>query len=334
MNNVIEADFQVVEERTPETIRAEIKTIEAQVYKTTLDGVVQIGSRLRELKDMMDHGKWLPWCEENLGYSKRQAQKYMELSEEYGKENSPYSNAQTCAHLSISKAYSLLALPEEEVESFAENHDVENLTVKELEAEIKDWKQKNEDLKKEKENVQAEMETARKERETLLRQIDDGEVRRLELVEEIEELKERKADPEEIEKLRKKLDKEKETVKDLKDQLKQGDENRQRLIDDALAKQKDRMKKEAEEAQAQKVKEAEELRRAAERQTEALKKKLEQAGNEEVLRFKLKADQLQEDFKAMEIDIQAMKDKDTGQADKLKAALKTIMETLIGRLEA
>lgn len=333
MNNDIEADYQVVEERTPETIRAEIKTIEAQVYKTTLDGVIQIGNRLRELKDMIGHGNWLTWCKESLGYSDRQARRYIEISEEYGNEKSAFSNWKMSSNLSISKAYSLLALPEEEVESFAENHDVENLTVKELEAEIKDWKQKNEDLKKEKENVQAEMETARKERETLLRQIDDGEVRRLELVEEIEELKERKADPEEIEKLRKKLDKEKETVKDLKERLKQGDENRQRLIDDALAKQKDRMKKEAEEAQAQKVKEAEELRRAAERQTEALKKKLEQSGNEEIIRFKLKTDQLQEDFQILKNAMETIQSKDAEQAGKLKAALKLIMETLLKQLE-
>lgn len=334
MKEVIEAEFQVMEERTPETIRAEIKTIEAQVYKTTLDGVIQIGKRLRELKEMMDHGKWLPWCEENLGYSKRQAQKYMELSEEYGKENSAYLNTQTCAHLSISKAYSLLALSEEEVGSFSETHDMESMTVKELEAEIKDWKRKHEALEKEKEGLRVEMETAKEEQETLRSQIESGEARRLEMEKEMGELKESKADPEEIEALRKKLEKEKGKAQKLKEELKQREENQKEAIDEALTEQKERIQKEAEEAQARKLRESEELRRAAESQAERLKKKLERSGNEKVLAFKLKADQMQEDFKALEAAVQDMEGEDPEQAGKLKNALKTIMETLIGRLGA
>lgn len=334
MKEVIEAEFQVMEERTPETIRAEIKTIEAQVYKTTLDGVIQIGKRLQELKEMVGHGKWLPWCEENLGYSERQMQKYMEISAEYGKENSPYLNPHTCADLSISKAYKLLALPGEAVESFTETHDVGDMTVKELEAEIKDWKRKHEALEKEKEGLRMGMETAKEEQETLRSQIESGEARRLELEKEMDELKESKADPEEIETLRKKLEKEKGKTQKLKEELKQKEEKQKEAIDEALTEQKERIQKEAEEAQAQKLRESEELRRAAESQAERLKKKLERSGNEKVLAFKLKADRLQEDFKALEAAVLDMEGEDPEQAGKLKNALKTIMETLIGRLGA
>lgn len=333
MNNVIEADFQVMQDRTPEVIRTEIKTIEAQVYKTTLDGVIQIGNRLQELKEMVGHGKWLLWCEENLGYSKRQMQKYMEISTEYGKENSPYLNTHMCADLSISKAYSLLSLPEEEVESFTENHNIENLTVKELEAEIKGWKQKHEDLEKEKEGIQEELQQAKKEQEELEQEVEEQERYCAELETEMEGLKEQHTDPEELKKLQDKLDKEKENVKKLKEELKQEEEKQKQAINAALEEQKEQVTKEAEAAQEEKIKQAEASKQQAEEQIKTLQKKLEQSGNEDIIRFKLKADQLQEDFKSLQIAVETIQTKDAEQAGKLKAALKLIMETLMKQLE-
>lgn len=334
MKEVIEAEFQVMEERTPETIRAEIKMIEKQVGEAVANGAIRIGRRLQELKGILGHGKWLPWCKENLGYSERQARRFMEISAKYGDENSAFSNRTTWSDLSISKAYRLLALPEETVGAFAETHDVEDMTVKELEAEIKDWKRKHEALEKEKEGLRVEMETAKEEQETLRSQIESEEARRLELEKEMSELKESKADPEEIEALRKKLEKEKGKAQKLKEELKQREEKQKEAIDEALTEQKERIQKEAEEAQAQKLRESEELRRAAESQAERLKKKLERSGNEKVLAFKLKADQMQEDFKALEAAVLDMEGEDPEQAGKLKNALKTIMETLVGRLGA
>lgn len=333
MNNVIEADFQVMQDRTPDVIRTEIKTIEAQVYKTTLDGVIQIGKRLQELKEMIGHGKWLPWCKENLGYSERQMQKYLEISAEYGKENSPYLNPHTCADLSISKAYKLLAIPENEVESFTEKHDIENLTVKELEAEIKDWKQKHEALEKEKEGLQEELEQAQKEQEELEQEVEEQERYCAELETEMEGLKEQGTDPAELEQLQNKLDKEKENVKKLKEELKQEAEKQKQAIDAALEEQKEQVTKEVEEAQEAKIKQAEASRQQAEEQIKVLQKKLEQSGNEDIIRFKLKTDQLQEDFKALQIAMETIQTKDAEQAGKLKAALKLIMETLLKQLE-
>ena len=137
MNDVVDVEFREVQERTLPIIASEIKTIEEVVYKTTLEGVIQIGKRLEEAKGQVGHGGFSDWCKECLGYSQRQAQKYMEISSKYSDGNSPFSNANISSHLSISKAYSLLALPEEEVENFTEEHDIESLTVKQLEEEIK-----------------------------------------------------------------------------------------------------------------------------------------------------------------------------------------------------
>ena len=180
MENIINADYQVVQERTPEVIRTEIKTIEAQVYKTTLDGVIQIGTRLQEVKEMLGHGNWLPWCKENLGYSDRQAQRYIEISQEYGKENSGYLNTTISSDLSISKAYSLLSLPEEEVEKFAEENDVENMTVKKLESEIKKWKNRAASLDAYLEDVKeahAKLQAQKEEKEAALAEKEETEAK-------------------------------------------------------------------------------------------------------------------------------------------------------------
>lgn len=134
---VVDVEFKDIQERTLPVIASEIKTIEAIVYKTTLEGVIQIGKRLEEAKAQIGHGSFSDWCKRSLGYSQRQAQKYMEISTKYSDENSPFSNANISSHLSISKAYSLLALPEEEVENFVEEHAIEDMTVKKLEEEIR-----------------------------------------------------------------------------------------------------------------------------------------------------------------------------------------------------
>ena len=155
MNEVVDVEFREIQERTLPVIASEIKTIEEVVYKTTLEGVIQIGKRLEEAKGKVGHGSFSGWCKEYLGYSQRQAQKYMELSSKYSDENSPFSNANISSHLSISKAYSLLALPEEEVENFTEEHDIESLTVKQLEEEIKNLKEeKARELKEKTEEMQ------------------------------------------------------------------------------------------------------------------------------------------------------------------------------------
>lgn len=295
-NEIIEADYQVIPERTPETIRAEIKTIEAQVYNTTLNGCIEIGRRLSELKEMLGHGNWLPWCKEQLGYSDRQARRYMEISENYGDENSPFSNWTTSSNLSISKAYSLLSVPEEEVEEFVENHDVENVTVKELNAQIEEWKRKNESLQTALDNTEVE-------KEELQNRIDTAESRSDELVSEIGKLKEKQSDPAEIEKLQAQLDKEKEKLKKAKEDLKKEKDSQEQALQEALEEKKAEMQKEAEAVQAEKLEAAAHREQEAREQVATLEKKLQLSQNE-----------------------------DAEQAAKLKKAARTVLQSMMGRL--
>ncbi len=173
MSNIVEADYRVVPERTLPVIASEILYIESQVAKTALDGAIQIGIKLKEAKEKVDHGQWEDWCSENLNYSKSKAEKMMKIATEYGDENSPYAKTYMCTDLSISKALRLLQVPESEVESFAEKNDIQDMTVKELEDKIKALKQEKEDqsveMEKEILELQERMEKKNDEAERLAR---------------------------------------------------------------------------------------------------------------------------------------------------------------------
>lgn len=144
MSNSIEARYQIVQERSLPVIASEIHQIERTVYTVAMDGAIQIGEKLKEAKTMIPAGEWVKWLDENLNYSQRQAYNFIEISDNYGNENSPYYNLQTSANLSISKALELLRLPDEEVESFVEEHDIESETVKNLRKEIGELKSRAE----------------------------------------------------------------------------------------------------------------------------------------------------------------------------------------------
>ena len=110
MSNIVEADYKVVIDDDLPTLVARIKTAEATVYRVTLAGVIEIGKCLEAAKEKVKHGEWEEWCTENLGYSQRQAQRFMKIADTYGNENSIFGKSDTLSDLSISKAYSLLSI--------------------------------------------------------------------------------------------------------------------------------------------------------------------------------------------------------------------------------
>lgn len=322
MEQIVEAEYQVVQERSPEVIRTEIKTIEAQVYKTTLDGVIQIGKRLQELKEMIGHGNWLTWCRENLGYSDRQARRYIEISTEYGDENSAFSNWTTLSNLSISKAYSLLSLPENEVEAFAKEHDVEDMTVKELEAEIKSWKDKTE-------AAEQAAEQAKKEKEEIQECIKTEIDQRAELENKIAELESQKTNPEELKKAKEELENKKKEIEEIKEKLKEEKDKQKGEIEKEIAAQKEIWKSEAEKEQNDRIQEIEKRRKNAEEQAEKLEAKLKKLENGNMVLFKARVDMMQKMFREI-LDMVAVEESE--QAQKMKTALTTVMEAMINQI--
>lgn len=118
---------QPAEERTIEAVTGDI--LEAQ--RKGGEAVLTIGRCLIEAKDMLRHGEWLPWLAEKVGYSEKTAQNFMRLAREF-------SNPQAIADLGATKALKLLALPADEREQFVADHNVIDMTTRQLEAAIKE----------------------------------------------------------------------------------------------------------------------------------------------------------------------------------------------------
>ena len=316
MSNIVEADYRVVPERTLPVIASEILYIESQVAKTALDGAIQIGIKLKEAKEKVDHGQWEDWCSENLNYSKSKAEKMMKIATEYGDENSPYAKTYMCTDLSISKALRLLQVPESEVESFAEKNDIQDMTVKELEDKIKALKQEKEDqsveMEKEILGLQEQMEQKNDEAERLAR--------------ELAALKSQTADPDEITKLEEKLQKTKIRENELKEKLKAEKETRNQEIQKALEKEGDKLKAEAETAAAKQIESTRRDNESMAQQIKELEAKIDNVSNESLMLFKLKVDQLQKVYQ--ECQKAAV---ETPDPDKTKTALLQIVKALVGR---
>lgn len=121
--------------RDIETITAEILTLK----QTAGDAIIGIGQRLIEAKEMLPHGAWLPWLEEQVEFSERTARNFMRLAREW-------TNRQALADLGAAKALTLLALPPEERAQFMEEHHTINgedktvidMTSRELEQAIRE----------------------------------------------------------------------------------------------------------------------------------------------------------------------------------------------------
>lgn len=317
MSNIVEADYRVVQERTLPVIASEILFIESQVARTALEGAIQIGLKLKEAKEQVEHGRWENWCRKNLNYSKSKAEKLMRIASEYGDENSIYAKTYTCTDLSISKALSLLQVPEEEVKNFSENNDVESMTVKELNDKIKA-------LESEKEMRAVEVNVLTEEYEKRLTAADEE----LEHIKsELTELQDSTADPDALADLEAKLEKAKEKEKKLKEEMKQEKESRDLQIQQAVEEKADQMRKEAEQAAAGRLSEAESLNTELAEKLDHLEKKLESRTDESLLLFKLKSDQLQEVFR------ERLQAADEAGNPKLKQALKGLMQKLTGGID-
>jgi hypothetical protein len=104
--------------------------------------IIEVGKRLIEAKKQVAYAEWENWLDKNVGYSKQTARRFMQCAERFG-------NRSMSSDLSLSQVTELLSLPEAETETFieqkkAEGNPVEDMTVKTLRQEIKDWKNKAE----------------------------------------------------------------------------------------------------------------------------------------------------------------------------------------------
>lgn len=292
MSNIVEADYTVVQERTLPVIISEIHIIEHNVAKTALEGAVEIGARLQEAKEKVGHGNFEQWCQENLNYSKRTAENFMKVAREYGGSTGLISKTQALADFSITKALSLLKVPEEEREAFLEEHDIEGMTTREMEEAIRA-------ANEERDAANAEAKSAKSALKA-----------KTEVMDKLSE---------ELERKQKKLDR-------AEAKLKKEQEGRQAQIDAAIEDQKAEIEKKAQENAGAVLLKAETERKDLQSENEALKRKLANAGNESVVKFKILVDQLQDIFDQAGQCI--LIEQDAERAHKMNAALRQVVDKM------
>lgn len=123
--------------RTLEIIGAEIRTFTASM----VNNIIEIGRRMVEAKDMLPYGQFGDWIKANTGYSRSTANNFMRIYQEYGSRQgslfgATLENEQAFGKLTYTKALALLDVPAEDREQFVEDHDVENMSTRELQAAI------------------------------------------------------------------------------------------------------------------------------------------------------------------------------------------------------
>lgn len=128
--------------RTATTIAAEIRFLDRQAASTCLNYIIEIGRRLVEAKSLVEDGQWLNYIKTELNYEKSTAQNYMRLYERYGTGQrslfGSFTETETFGNLTYTKALALLQVPEEDLEEFAQGHDIENMSTRELKQAIRE----------------------------------------------------------------------------------------------------------------------------------------------------------------------------------------------------
>ncbi len=144
----------------------QINTIKREVARQCLSASVEIGRILCAAKETVPHGDWAEWLEINVDYSQSTANNLMRLYREYGEQSQldffSENKMEIFGSLSPSQALALLALPEAERKEFVETHDMEELSVRDLEKELEQAKTVAEDAKRRAEEAERELAEANK----------------------------------------------------------------------------------------------------------------------------------------------------------------------------
>lgn len=149
LEEITEMSFEEIKsEARLQQLAVEIVTFDRQAKITAVSCAIEIGERLLEAKDLVPHGEWGNWLKQNVNYSQSTANNFMRLYKEYGNDQgslfTTMTNSQTIMNLDVSKALALTVLPAEEREEFVAEHDVENMSTRDL----KEALQENKELKR------------------------------------------------------------------------------------------------------------------------------------------------------------------------------------------
>lgn len=327
--------------KDPAVLAVEIRTLQQQAQVVVLSYAIEIGRRLNEAKAVLDHGQWGPWLEREVNFSQSTANNYMKIFERYGSDQvSLFGDAksQTLGNLPYTKALKLLAVPEDEVETFVEEHDVANMSTRELEQAIRE----RDEAKRKLEAVQDDaaqvildaeeaVEKAKGEAETLRKELEELKARPVEVAVEApskeildqiraEEAQKAAAAAAELEKklaaAEAKAAKAEDKAKKLKDKVDKAGEDAkaamQKDIDTAAAAQKA----------------AEAAKADAEARAKALEEKLKTADGDAAV-FKVYFSRVQEDLNRM---LGMIQKAEPAQKEKFRTALRALLDSVGGAM--
>ncbi len=124
-------------------LAAEINTIKAQTLAVVQNATLEIGKRLIQAKGAVGHGNWSKWLSENVDYSERTAQNIISIYERFGNGQQKLFGAsadpEQVAKLNRSQMLALMSIKDEEqCFEFMDEHKVEDMSKRELEAAIKE----------------------------------------------------------------------------------------------------------------------------------------------------------------------------------------------------
>lgn len=323
-------------QRTPDIIGAEIRGLTQQAKTMTLWFGIEIGRRLTEAKEMLEHGQWLAYLKKQTEFSRSSAGRLMTLYKKYGAAQTSLFGAEanypTLNNLSISNALRLLAVPEDEREEFAEKHDVEHMSARELDELIKQRDEAEKRAAKAEEQVQQaadgaakadeQYQKAKQELHLLREKLENAEAQKSAAEKELSELRER---PVEVAvEVDEKAVAEAVTLARAKNDAEWAEK---------MAKVKNELSKagfEAEKLKA-KIKKAEEKAEEKAAELERLKKS-QTLNDPNTAVFKQIFEQVQEDFNKLHGSLLKIKTSDPDTAQKLTAAVRALVDKMQGAL--
>lgn len=221
--------------RTIETVTAEIIMLKRGAEQIALHIAIELGRRLTEAKEMLPHGEWGPWLEERVSFSQDTAGRYMRLFREYADGQTSLFGAEvnsaTLRNLSVSKALALLAVPAEEREEFAEEHQLDKLSTRQM----KELMKQLEEAMDAKEIAEAALAGERLEKEQIAAERDDLARQVMDLESRPVEVAVKEPDPKELQArvdaaVAEATKEAKKTVGELKKQMKAASDRAEKLV--------------------------------------------------------------------------------------------------------
>lgn len=332
-------------------LAVEIITFDRQAKITAVSCAIEIGERLLEAKDLVPHGEWGKWLKENVNYSQSTANNFMRLYKEYGNNQgslfTTLTNSQAIMNLDVSKALALTVLPPEEREEFVAEHDVEQMSTRDL----KEALQENRELKQQQQQLQKQLEEKDRQVKETSAQLDTAITERQKMQEKLSETVNQNAGYEKSLQVKidaaKKLEQEKKAAEEKRRESEQKVQQLQRQID-ALKEQKlqpdqqmiGQLRAEAEKQAQQQFQEqiekltqekerAEQKAQQAEEKNRQLESKASSVQSRELIVFDEKFKAFQDNYNQLNTLIAKMEDATAG---KVREAVKKLLSVMTENL--